>query len=155
TGPVALKWLGAYHGGWLTALLAMNRARDAAEFRSALRPWHVPTFSVVYADADGHTGYHAAGPAPRPQGGGRGYRPGWDPDHQWQGLIPFEGMPRCADPARGWLATANNRPAPDDFPYPLSGTWNDGLRARRIREMIEARNVLSRDDCAAMHQDAL
>jgi penicillin amidase len=155
TGPVSLKWLGAYHGGWLTALLAMNRARDVAEFRAALRPWHVPTFSVVYADADGQTGYHAAGRIPVRKVRERGYRPGWDPDHQWQGLIPFEGMPQCADLARGWLATANNRPAPDDFPYPLSGTWNDGLRARRIREMIEARNLLSRDDCAAMHQDAL
>ena len=39
TGPVALKWLGAHHGGWLTALLAMNRARNALEFREALRPW--------------------------------------------------------------------------------------------------------------------
>jgi penicillin amidase len=155
TGPVALKWLGAYQGGWLTALLAMNRARDAAQFREALRPWHVPTFSVVYADADGHVGYHAAGRIPVRKMWERGYRPGWDPDHQWRGLVPFEGMPRCADPARGWIATANNRPAPDDFPYPLSGTWNDGLRARRIREMIEARPVLSREDCAAMHRDAL
>jgi penicillin amidase len=155
TGPVALKWLGAYHGGWLTALLGMNRARSAEEFREAIRPWHVPTFSVVFADVGGHIGYQAAGRIPLRKVWERGYRPGWDPEHQWQGLIPFEGMPRLADPERGWIATANNRTAPDDFPYPLSGTWSDGLRASRIRHLIETQNPLSRDDFVAMHQDVL
>jgi penicillin amidase len=77
--------------------------------------------------------------------------------HQWQGLIPFEGMPQLSDPPRGWVATANNRVAPDDFPYPLSGTWSEGHRAGRIRQMIEAKAAekLSRADCAAMQQDAL
>ena len=64
-------------------------------------------------------------------------------------------MPRLADPPRGWIATANNRPAPDDFPYPLSGTWSSGHRARRIRQMLEAKPVLDRDDVMEMHQDAL
>lgn len=154
TGPVALKWLGAYQGGWLTALLGMNRARSADEFRQALRPWYVPTFNVVFADVDGHIGYQAAGRIPVRTIAERGYRPGWLPEHQWQGLIPFDQMPHLADPPRGWIATANNRPAPPDFPYPLSGTWNDGLRARRIRELLEARPVLTRQDLADMQRDA-
>jgi penicillin amidase len=64
-------------------------------------------------------------------------------------------MPHWFDPERGWIATANNRPAPEDFPYPLSGTWSDGLRARRIRQLIEARDSLTRADCITMHYDAL
>ena len=36
SGPVTLKWLGAYHGGWLTALIDMDRAKSVAEFREAL-----------------------------------------------------------------------------------------------------------------------
>jgi penicillin amidase len=156
TGPVSLRWLGAAApGGWLPALLAMDRARSAEEFRAALRPWQVPTFCVVYADADGHIGYQAVGRVPVRAAWERGYRPGWDPAHQWQGLVPFEGMPHLADPPRGWMATANNRVAPDDFPYPLSGTWSDGHRARRIRQMIEATEKVSRPGCVTMHQDAL
>jgi penicillin amidase len=154
TGPVALRWLGAEEGGWLTALLGMNRARTAVEFRAALRPWHVPTFSVVFADDGGHVGFQSTGRIPVRRLPERGYRPGWDPQHQWDGLIPFEGMPRSEDPERGWLATANHRPAPDDFPYPLSGTWGDDYRARRIRTLIEARPTLSRLDFGRMHQDA-
>src|SRR5260370_2373735 len=155
TGPVSLKWPGAYEGGWLTALLGMTRARSAAEFREALRPWHVPTFSVVFADVEGHIGYQCTGRLPVRNVWERGYRPGWDPAHQWQGLIPFEGMPRLADPERGGIATANNRPAAEDFPYPLSGTWSDGLRATRIRQMLEAKTRFAYKDFSAMQQDAL
>jgi penicillin amidase len=155
TGPVSLKWLGAYQGGWLTALLDMNRAKSADEFREATRPWHVPTFSVVFADVDGHIGYQATGRVPIRNLWERGYRPGWDPAHQWDGLIPFEGMPRLADPERGWIATANNRPAPPDFPYQLSGTWSSGYRALRIRQMIEAGSTFSMAEFTAMHQDAM
>jgi penicillin amidase len=155
TGPVSLKWLGAYRGGWLTALLDMDRASSAAAFREAMRPWHVPTFCVVFADTAGHIGFHAAGSVPIRNVWERGYRPGWDPRHQWDGLIPFEGMPQLADPERGWIATANNRPAPEDFPYPLSGTWSHGLRAERIRQMLEAKERFTRADFQTMQYDTL
>jgi penicillin amidase len=133
----------------------MDRAKSAGEFREAMRPWHVPTFSVVFADVDGHIGYQATGRVPIRNVRERGYRPGWDPAHQWDGLIPFEGMPRLADPERGWIATANNRPAPPDFPYPLSGTWSSGYRALRIRQIIEACDRFSKDNFITMQQDAL
>ncbi len=155
TGPVSLKWLGAYQGGWLTALLAMDRAASGEEFRQAMRPWHVPTFSVVFADDKGNIGYQAAGRIPVRDKAERGYRPGWDPEHQWQGLIPFGGMPHAMNPPRGWIATANNRPAPDDYPYPLSGCWSSGLRAERIREMIESRPKTSFEDFIAMQHDVV
>lgn len=155
TGPVALKWLGAYRGGCLTALLNMDRAHSAAEFHEEMRPWHVPTFCVVFADTAGHIGFHAAGSLPIRNVGERGYRPGWDPRHQWDGLIPFEGMPQWHDPERGWIATANNRPAPEDFPYPLSGTWSHGLRAQRIRQMLEAKERFTREDFIAMQHDTV
>jgi penicillin amidase len=155
TGPVALKWLGAHQWGWLTSVLGMDRAGSAEEFREAVRPWYSPTFTLVYADVDGHIGCQLTGRIPIRRVAERGYRPGWDPEHQWEGLIPFDAMPHAADPERGWIASANNRPVPDDFPYPLSGTWSDDLRARRIRQLIEATPRLGFDEVVAMHQDCL
>ncbi len=137
TGPVTLKWLGAYHGGWLTSLLDINRVQSVAEFREALRPWHVPTFNLVVADVAGQIAVQCAGRIPLRKRPERGYRPGWDPDQQWIGLLPFDAMPHAIDPSRGWLASANNRLAGDDYPYPLYGTWISGHRAARIRQMIE------------------
>ena len=120
TGPVALKWLGADHGGWLTALLAMDRAGSVAEFREALRPWHVPTFNLVVADVDGHIAVQCAGRIPLRKTAERGYRPGWDPEHQWHGLIPFEAMPHWpTPPAAGSLG---EQPAcPRRFPVSAVG----------------------------------
>lgn len=158
TGEVSLNWLGAHHGGWLTALLGMNRAKDAAEFVEKMRPWHVPTFNILYADVDGKIGYKTAGRLPIRRHVHRGYRRGWDPDDQWLGLIPFEAMPESRDPQRGWLASANNRIAGDDYPYPLGGTWIDAFRARRIRQMIEeavSQMPATRETFCGMQHDVL
>jgi penicillin amidase len=153
TGPVSLRWVGAEPCGWLTALIGMNQARTADEFREATRPWAVPTFNLVYADADGHIGHQCVGRIPIRQVPERGYRPGWDPQHQWQGMIPFDALPCQRDPARGFAVTANNRLASDDYPYPLSGTWSSGHRARRIRECLEARPRWSREETCQLQQD--
>lgn len=155
TGPVSVRWLGFEPCGFLTAMLGMNRARTCAEFREATRPWLVPTFSLVYADRTGTIAYHAAGGIPIREVPSRGYRPGWDPAHQWQGMIPFEDMPCVADPQRGWVATANNRVAGDDFPYPLSGVWASGYRARRCREFLESHPRLTVEDCRTLQLDCL
>ena len=154
TGPVSLRWLGTDHCEWLPSMLAMNRARSCDEFRESLRRWKVPTWSLLVADVDGHIGYQAVGRVPLRNHWKLGYLEGWNPEHQWQGLTPFDGMPQWFDPDRGWIASANNRPAPDDFPYPLFGCWSSGHRAQRIRQMIEQRDKLTPDDCAQMHQDA-
>ena len=151
TGPVSLKWLGAYHGGWLTALLGIDRANSVAEFREALRPWHVPTFNLVIADQGGSIAVQCAGRIPLRPTAERAYRAGWDPGDQWLGLLPFEGLPHALDPQQGWLASANNRLAADDFPFPLYGTWISGYRAVRIREMLEDRiQKLQSDRSAGM-----
>src|SRR5205807_1999041 len=46
TGTVSLRWVGAEPCGWVTALIGMNQARTADEFREATRPWCVPTFNL-------------------------------------------------------------------------------------------------------------
>jgi penicillin amidase len=153
TGPVSLRWLGAEPCGWLTALLNMNRARSAAEFREATRPWVCPTFNIVYADAAGHIGMQTVGRIPLRAEPERGYRPGWDPRHTWQGTIPFEGMPSIVDPKRGMAVTANNRLAPDDYPYPLSGCWATGHRCRRIRLRLESQPTWSLEQTQILQMD--
>jgi penicillin amidase len=118
----------------------------------------VPTFNAVVADVDGQIAVQCAGRIPLRSSPERGYRDGSDPAQQWTGLIPFEGMPHAIDPPRGWLATANNRLAGDDYPYPLAGTWVSGYRAKRIRQMIEDRlpnAKFGEGDFREMHQDAV
>ncbi len=155
TGPVSLRWLGAEDSDELTCLLEIARADSVAAVRAALRPWSVPTLNFVLADVDGHIAYQCAGRIPMRERWDRAYRPGWDPAHQWRAFIPFDALPAVVDPPAGWVRTANNRNAPPDFPYPLSGTWSSGLRARRIRQLLEAQERFSADDFARMQLDVL
>jgi penicillin amidase len=155
TGPVSLRWMGATPCDELTCMLAANRARTCAEFREAFRHWRVPSWSLVFGDVAGHIGYQCTGAIPVRENWQRGYRPGWDPAHQWQATVPFDGLPALADPAHGRIASANNRTAPDDFPYPLSGTWGSGHRALRIRQMLEAQEQFAPADFARMQTDVL
>ncbi len=151
-GPVSLRWLGAEPCGWLTALIGMNQALGGGA-RAATRSWCVPTFNVVYADADGHIGHQSTGRIPIRHIAERGFRPGWERRHQWDGVIPFEDMPHQIDPPRGFAVTANNRLAPDDFPYPLSGCWSSGHRARRIRRCLEGRPQWSAEETRRLQLD--
>ncbi|MFO0427864.1 MAG: penicillin acylase family protein [Planctomyces sp.] len=135
---ITLKWLGATHGGWLTSLLKINLASSVDEFHRATEPWHVPTFNLAVADVAGSVAMICTGRIPVRTKPERGYRPGWDPSHQWAGVIPFDEMPRSINPDRGWLVSANNRLTAPDFRWPVSGTWNGGHRGVRIRQMIES-----------------
>ncbi len=153
TGPVSLRWLGAEFSDEISCFISMNRAGSADEFRAALSSWRVPTWSVGFADVDGHIGYQCVGRIPIRNGWDRGYREGWNPEHQWDGLVPLPAMPAMQDPSEGWIRSANNRTAPEDYPYPLSGTWATGHRARRIREMLEEPGKLSAKDFARMQMD--
>jgi len=153
TAPVSVRWLGFEPCGWLTATINMNRAKNCAEFREAGRPWICPTFNLVFADTAGNIGFQSVGRIPLRKIAERGYRPGWDPQHQWTGVISYDEMPGLINPKRGYVVTANNRLAPSDFPYPLAGCWNSGHRARRIRQQIEAKKVWSRNDCRVMQLD--
>jgi len=155
TGPVSLRWLGTEVFDDIACLHRANRAQSCAEYREAFRHWLIPTFNAVFADREGHVGYQCIGRIPIRTTWDGGYRPGWDPEHQWKDVVPFEGLPALADPPHGWIRTANNRNAPPDFPYPLSGTWREGLRARRIRQMLEGQERFSAEDFARMQMDTL
>ena len=153
---LSLSWVGQERLDDVHVMLDLNRARDWGGFRAALSRWRLPIFNMVYADADGHIGWQAVGSIPIRGDGdtSRGYRPANDPRHEWRGYIPFEDLPRLADPARGWIATANNRPTGDDFPQPLYGWWAPGHRAVRLRRLLDGRQQLTRDDFRRMQFDA-
>ena len=152
---VSAKWLGTGFGDEITCMLDLAAAGNCPDAKEALRDWIVPTWSYVFGDIEGHIGYQAVGRIPIREQWNREYRPGWDPNHQWRSLIPYDALPAVYDPVEGYARSANNRTAPEDYPYPLSGTWSSGYRALRIRQMLEERDQLSREDFARMQSDTL
>ena len=62
-------------------------------------------------------------------------------------------MPELVDPECGYLITANNRIAGDDFPHHISSHYLDGYRAARIEQLIGARDDHDLDGFERMQLD--
>ncbi len=153
---LALRWTGhdaADQSG--AALLKVNLARSWDEFNAALSLTHGPVLNFVYADVDGNIGYLGPGAMPVRSSGHDGSRalPGWTGEHEWRGYVHDSEWPRAFNPARGFLASANNKVTPDTYPFPLSTAWESGYRAARIVELIEATPRHAVDDFARMQAD--
>ena len=136
--PLALRWVGLEPHDSITAGLELAEARTADEARRIHRGWQLSGQNPGFADVEGHIGYQMRGRVPRRGRVTRGYRVASDPADQWGEPLPFEVLPAMADPPRGWIGSANQRPHPPSSSLPLYGAYGDGYRGRRMRTLIES-----------------
>ncbi len=130
--PLSLRWVGAEHIDDLRAGIAVSRAQDWTGFRDALRDWSIAVFNFVYADKAGNIGYQMAGRVPVRGRVYAGFRDADNPADEWQGYIPFDDLPSSYNPARGYVASANQRIVAPDYEYPIYGAYSQGHRGVRI-----------------------
>ncbi len=113
-------------------------AKNWAEFRAAIRHAVWGT-NYMYADVEGNIGWQSAGRVPvRPNHDGLMPVPAAG-DFPWKGILPLEEMPWEFNPARGWIASANQMPFPEDWPVRerrISFEWTANDRHRRIVEVL-------------------
>jgi penicillin amidase len=127
--------------------VALNRAGNWKEFNAALESFTAPTQNIVYADVDGHIGYHAAGVVPiRKSGDGSVPYDGATDAGEWTSYIPIAKLPTLYDPPSGIIVTANQRIVGTDYPYFLTHSWAQPYRARRIFDLLNEKPKLSSDD---------
>lgn len=143
---------------WVDAALDAMKCRNANEFEDALSRWTDRVNNYPYADIHGGFGYALKGLIPiREAVNGWGPVEGWTGEHEWQGYIPDNELPRSRNPETGWAVTCNQRVVGEDYPYFLTGSFGPDYRARRIIEHIEtaksAGNLLRVEDMAAFHGD--
>jgi len=149
---VAVRWTGLLsQDTTLDAYLGMNRARDAAGFREALRRYVAPMQNFVYADVEGNTGYIAPGLLPVRDWDGR-FPASAALGQQWKGFVPFERLPQVINPREGFVASANNRVLPHGGPD-ISTYTTEIFRAQRIRELILATPQAGLEDMARWQSD--
>jgi penicillin amidase len=81
--------------------------------------------------------------------------PGWTGEHEWDGDVPFEDLPRLRDPDTGFIVTANNRVCTEDSGYYLGMDYGAPYRARRVLARVAELDQATADDMAAVHADRL
>ena len=134
----------------------MFRVRDATEFDTASRHWGTPPLNFVYADRRGTIGWRAAGFTPmRNNWDGLLPVPG-DGSYEWHGLMPAGFLPAVRNPAKGWIATANEMNLPPDFPNEtrhVGYEWADRSRIDRIGAVLGAKPKSDLADAMALQTD--
>jgi penicillin amidase len=155
--PFSFRWAGLEPWRGLEAFLGMNRARSTAEFEDAVRDLAVPAQNVVVADTEGTIAYFCAGKFPR-----RAWRDvapvildGASAEHEWQGYLAWDELPRAVNPPEGFLVTANNRVA-RDLPFTIARSfWEPPYRATRIAQLLRQCGNAGVKDMARIQTDVL
>jgi len=161
-GPAFLGEVGnlSMSATWLMArslggLFDLPRARSPEDLRRAFADWNSLPLNVAYADSRGSIGWQLVGSAPvRRRGAGALPLPAWDETTGWEpDPVPFEDLPHLADPAAGYVATANNLPSATG-PH-LSCDFLDGYRVARISEALAGRTDWDVPAALALQMDCL
>ena len=153
-GPITLRWVGHEVIGDARVLMALNRAETANDIREIFDEWRLSVWNGVYADSHGRFGYQMCGSIPVRSNSTRGTR-GTGPEDAWTGYVGTPSLPGLHDPARGWVASANNTPASPELLAGMTGTYADGYRMRRIAEMLGRGSPLEPAEVRDIQSDAL
>jgi penicillin amidase len=135
----------------------MNRARDAAEFKRALRDFHTPQQNVVFADTAGTIGFVAAGRVPVRRNIANESlfpAPGWIDDYVWTGTLPFTDLPQIENPPDGTIVTANNDIRPARYFKFLGRSFDRPYRRDRIRTLLAELPAATLEDMQRIQLDA-
>ena len=133
---LALRWVGNEPGtaGYLGSL-AIDRAQNWDQFEAAVARWKVPSENLVYADTAGNIGEHSAGFAPIRKWTGLLPVPGVA-GYEWTGFVPSAKLPHFFNPKEGFIATANHKMIPENYPFNVGFEWASPYRITRIRSVF-------------------
>jgi len=178
TTAYTMKWTGQVPSDEVLALWDLNAAGTVAEAFQAIKLFEVGAQNFVVADSAGNIGYfpHAYVPI---RGTGACLYPPWAPmpgdgSCDWSGRLPepddasctadpLKCLPQALNPARGWIATANNDITgftldndPLNDPAYLYATRDLGYRHARIVERLgEKTTGYTFDDMSDIQSDNL
>ena len=150
---ISMQWSGRDSSDEIRACYSLNRAGNWEEFRSALRGFRTISQNFAYADIDGNIGITPGGGIPVRKTDGILIKDGQTDEFDWTGYVPFDKIPYSFNPANGYVSSANNKTAGDDYPYYISSLFATPFRINRIRQMIEEKDTLEIEDFRRMIND--
>ncbi|MBB1285087.1 penicillin acylase family protein [Flavisolibacter sp. BT320] len=137
------------------ASLRMNQARNWKDFRKASQYSHIPGENMIWADRNGNIGWQVVGITPiRKNFSGMVPVPG-DGRYEWKGYLNIKKRPHQYNPAKGFLATANENVTPEDYKYwnNVHTIWADPYRGNRIREVLASDSSVTVEETVALQTD--
>jgi penicillin amidase/acyl-homoserine-lactone acylase len=164
-GTYAVRYSGMGEMRQPAQWMAMNKARNLAEFKRAMAMQAIVSFNFVYADREGNIHFLHNGRMPERAAGWdwQKYLPGDRGDLIWQTQIGFEAMPQIDNPSSGYLLSTNQDPfkvtapndnlKPGDYPPSLGLQTRMTNRADRGLAMFAEAGRMSETDFFAVKWD--
>ena len=149
---IAVRWKAHDPSNEAKAFWLLNHARNYDEFENAISYFQCPGQSFVFASKTGDIALKQQGAFPAKwERQGLYVMPGFDSSYMWQGLIPEQDNPQELNPLRDYVASGNQRPVDETYPYYIPGGYYlyRGLTINRIlndltrvdvREMMKLQN---------------
>ncbi len=151
--PISIRWIGNEMSNEIRTVYMLNRANNWSDFREAVKSFKSISQNIIYADVRGNIGLQCSAGVPIRAGNSIRIYPGDSSKYDWTGVVPFDELPFEYNPERGYVSSANNKTAPDDYPYYISHWFDQPSRINRIREMLEEKDQLDINDFQKMHSD--
>jgi penicillin amidase len=152
--PLALRWITLDAPTVCMGQYELHDLSSGPQLVERLEGHTSPASNMIWADRHGSIGYKLIGRLPVRRGGCPDLpKPGWTGEFEWEGTVPYDGLPEVVDPGSGFLVTANNRIVGDDYPHHITSDWLDGFRARRIEELLEESDEHDLESFEAMQSD--
>ena len=153
---LAMMWNGYYAltdelGGWVN----MMHAKSIADARAGMSNFATPCLNLCMADTKGNIAYQYIGRMPHRNGSERSIllpRDGTSANDAWNGFVYMRDLPTITNPARGYIASANNPPVRNRT-FPFSNNWEPSSRADRISELIERTPKLNESNVRDIQTD--
>lgn len=121
---IAVKWAAHETGDDGHTFYKLNHAANYNDYLNAIKTFECPGQNFVFTSKTGDIALWQQGKFPaRWNGQGMYVMPGDDSSYLWQGSIPQEENPHSLNPDRGFLESANQRPADGSYPYFIPGGY--------------------------------
>jgi len=151
TRNLAVRWVAHDPSNEGLTFYKLNRAKNYDEYAEALKSFECPGQNFVFASKTGDIAIWQQGKFPaRWDRQGLYVMPGEDSSYMWQGFIPQAENPHIKNPERGFLESANQRPADSTYPYFIPGSYITP-RAITIENRLSAMSGITVKDMMALH----
>ncbi len=146
----AVRWKAHDPSNELLVFILMNHAKNYSDYVAAITNMHTPGQNFAFASKNGDIAMRTQGDWPAKwKGQGDFIMPGTDSSFMWQGMIPQDENPYQYNPERGFVSSANQKPADSTYPYYLGRNYPP-YRGLIINRKLTAINSISPQDMMAM-----
>lgn len=149
----AVRWSAHDAGMEAQTFLLLNKAKNYQDYLKAISHFNCPGQNFVFASKTNEIAWWQQANFPakwRRQG--EYVMPGWDSTYAWKYAIPQVDNINMVNPARGFVASANQLPADTLYPFFLGG-MHDLYRGVIINRYLNAMNAISAEDMKRMQTD--